>query len=153
MSDIPNDLPTTEERLSALEAMSRRLNNAIDRLVTEFLYPLTQQSVQNQRAIVALIESEQRHQEWLDENRQDIAIYRREQREQSKQIQILIEEAREDRKRADEDRKRADEKFDALQSEIRQTQRLMLSNQDKLDTTLNELISLSRRVTAIEDVA
>lgn len=136
----------SEERLDSLEETVSLLSNAVNGLVTDFLRPLTQQSIENQRSIAALIESEQRHQEWLDEDRQDLAAYRREQQAQSQQIQALIEASR-------EDRRQANEKFDAMQLEIRQNQRLLLSGQERLDAAFAEMLSLSRRVANIEDVA
>ena len=51
------------------------------------------------------------------------------------------------------DRKAANDKFESLQSEIRQNQRLLLSGQERLDTVLTEVLSLSRRVQAVEDAA
>ena len=157
MSNPPSDSNTTEERLANLEATVSRLSSSVDRLVTEFLHPLTHQSVENRRSIAALIESQQRHEEWLDEDRQDLAIYRQEQQAQAKQIQALIEASREDRKRADERFNALQEQFQAsfnsMQSEIRQNQRLLLANQDKLDRTMAELLAVSRRVTNIEDAA
>ena len=61
-------------------------------------------------------------------------------------FQTLIDEAR-------ADRKAANDKFESLQGEIRQNQRLMLSGQERLDAILAEVLSLSRRVQAVEDAA
>ena len=170
------------QRLDTLDTRLDRLTNAVDMLVTEFLRPLTQQAVENHQAISKLIEASQRHQEWLDEDRQDLADYRQQQREQSAQIQVLIDEAREDRKRSDErfeamqgeirqsrqqsderfeamqgeirqNRQQSDERFEAMQGEIRQNQRLLLDNQQKLNATFDEILSLSRRVSDVEEAA
>ena len=147
-------------QLDQLQATVIQLSGAVDRLVTGFLHPLVQQSVENQNTIAALIERSEQHQEWLDEDRRDIAEYRQAQREQSQQIQALLEDARADRKATADRFGAMDRHFEAMQSEIRQNQRLMFENQErlresdrKLDATLTEVLSLSRRVAVVEDAA
>ncbi|MEL7358191.1 MAG: hypothetical protein AAFN40_16705 [Cyanobacteria bacterium J06560_6] len=154
--------PPIVERLDTVEGNVDQLRDAVNALVTNFLQPLTQQSIENQNSIAKLIESNQqhqeqleRHQDWLDEDRRDLNEARDEFRQN---IQILLDDAR-------ADRKRADDKFAEMQSEIRNNQRMLLSNQEKLDRnqqqldhnqqqiedTLSEVLSLSRRVAVVED--
>ncbi|MEL7050797.1 MAG: hypothetical protein ABG776_03790 [Cyanobacteria bacterium J06555_13] len=154
--------PPIVERLDTVEGNVDQLRDAVNALVTNFLQPLTQQSIENQNSIAKLIESNQqhqeqleRHQDWLDEDRRDLNEARDEFRQN---IQILLDDAR-------ADRKRADDKFAEMQSEIRNNQRMLLSNQEKLDRnqqqldhnqqqiedTLSEVLSLSRRVVVVED--
>lgn len=148
-----------------------QLSNATGVLVTDFLQPLTKQAAENQRAIAALIQRTDKlsdavyqHQEWLDEDRRDLADYRQRQDEQSQQIQALLEENRRDRIEANrkfgEMQAEANRKFDEMQAEIRQNQRLLLAGQERaeeqgqrLDMLLAEVLSLSKRVTAVEDAA
>ena len=133
------------------------LTDALGAVVTEFVRPAAKQALENHQtiekmsvAIASLAETQQRHQEWLDEDRRDINTLRK---ENSQQIQTLIEQA-------NADRTMAVERFEAMQAEIRQNQRLILSQGERLDTAisenktlLSEVLSLSRRVTAIEDAA
>ena len=154
--------PPIAERLDTVEGKVDQLRDAVNALVTNFLQPLTQQSIENQNSIAKLIESNQqhqeqleRHQDWLDKDRRDLNEARDEFRQN---IQILLDDAR-------ADRKRADDKFAEMQSEIRNNQRMLLSNQEKLDRnqqqldhnqqqiedTLSEVLSLSRRVAVVED--
>ena len=149
-----------QAQLNQLQATVTQLSGAVDVLVTQFLQPLVQQSVENQNTIAALIERSEQHREWLDEDRRDIAEYRQAQREQSQQIQALLEDARADRKVTAGRFEQMDGRFEAMQSEIRQNQRLLLENQEglresdhKLDATLAEVLSLSRRVAVVEDAA
>ncbi|MGC1527675.1 MAG: hypothetical protein WA783_16645, partial [Phormidesmis sp.] len=76
-----------QTQLDQLQANVAQLSGAVDMLVTQFLRPLAQQSIENQSTIAALIERSEQHQEWLDEDRRDLAEYRQTQREQSQQIQ------------------------------------------------------------------
>ena len=140
-----------EQRLNDIDQRIDGLSEAVGMLVTQFLHPLTQQAVENQRAITRLIERGERHQEWLDEDRHDLAEWRQAQAEQSQQIQSLIDSARADRISANEkfeqqsqqiqslidsaraDRISANEKFEQLQAEIRQNQQLLLAGQGRLD--------------------
>lgn len=152
--------PRTEQPLNDIDQRLDRLSGAVDTLVTQFLRPLAQQAVESQQAIARLIERSEQHQEWLDEDRRDLAEWRQAQAEQSQQIQSLLDSAR-------ADRTSANEKFEQMQSEIRQNQRLLLAgqerlerNEQRLDTnqqqiadTLAEVLSLSRRVRAVEDAA
>ena len=152
--------PQTEQRLNDIDQRLDRLSGAVDTLVTQFLHPSVQQTLENQRVIARLIERSEQHQEWMDEDRRDLAEWRQVQVEQSQQIQSLLESAR-------ADRISANEKFEQMQSEIRQNQRLLLAgqerlerNEQRLDTnqeqiadTLAEVLSLSRRVRAVEDAA
>ncbi|MEO1444673.1 MAG: hypothetical protein AAFV46_00270, partial [Cyanobacteria bacterium J06635_11] len=126
---------------------------AVDVLVTQFLLPSAQQAAQNHKAIARLIERSGQHQEWLDEDRRDLAEWRQVQKGQSQQIQSLLESARADRMSADKRFEEHSQRFEEVQSEIRQNQRLLLTGQDRLDTVLAEVLSLSRRVQTIEDVA
>ena len=121
--------------------------------MTQFLRPLAQQSIENQQAIARLVERSEQHQEWLDEDRQDLAEWRQVQAEQSQQIQSLLDSARADRMSANIRFEHYSQRFEEVQSEIRQNQRLLLSGQDRLDTVLTEVLSLSRRVQTIEDAA
>lgn len=136
----------TTQRFNAIDERLDRLTGSVDALVTQFLHPLTQQSVANQQAIARLIERSEQHQEWLDADRRDLAEWRQVQAEQSQQIQSLLDSAR-------ADRMSANERFERVQAEIRQNQRLLLTGQERLDTMLAEVLSLSRRVQVIEDVA
>ena len=152
--------PTTQQQIDDLRQTVSQLSNAVGMLVTNFLQPLTKQAVENQEVIAAIISRTDsltdaivQHQEWLDEDRRDLAEYRLRQNEQSQQIQALIEENR-------RDRAEANRKFDEMQAEIRQNQRLLLAgqgraeeNEQRLDTVLAEVLSLSRRVEAVEDAA
>jgi len=152
------------ESVSQLAQVSTRnesdisgLTNALGAVVTEFVRPTAKQAYKNQRAIAQLIERGERYQDWLDEDRHDINALRQ---ETSSQIQSLIEEAR-------ADRQAANDRFEAVQSEIRQNQRLILAQGERLDkqgerldivlsenrALLSEVLSLSRRVTAVEDAA
>ena len=117
------------------------MTGAVDALVTQFLRTLAQQLVENQRSIGRLIERDEQFQEWLDDDRLE-AI----RADSDVRFQTLIDEAR-------AGRKAANDKFELLQSEIWQNQRLLLSGQEKLGIVLTEVLSLSRRVQAIEDVA
>ena len=159
--------PTTQKQIDDLRQTVAQLSNAVGMLVTNFLQPLTKQAVENQKAIAAIISRTDgltdaivQHQEWLDEDRRDLAEYRLRQNEQSQQIQALIEENRRDRAEANRKFDEANRKFDEMQAEIRQNQRLLLAgqrraeeNEQRLDTVLAEVLSLSRRVTAVEDAA
>ena len=149
-----------QTQLDQLQANVAQLSGAVDMLVTQFLRPLAQQSIENQSTIAALIERSEQHQEWLDEDRRDLAEYRQTQREQSQQIQALLEDARADRKATADRFEQMDRRFEIAQNEIRQNQRLLLENQErlresdrKLDATLAEVLSLSRRVAVVEDAA
>ena len=149
-----------QAQLNQLHTDLSQLSGAVDTLVTQFLRPLAQQSIENQKAIAALIKRSEQHQDWLDEDRRDLAEYRQAQQEHSQQVQTLLEEARTDRKAAADRFKQMDQRFEATQNEIRQNQRLLLKNQErlresdrKLDATLNEVLSLSRHVAAVEDAA
>ncbi|MEO1395573.1 MAG: hypothetical protein AAFV90_21950 [Cyanobacteria bacterium J06634_5] len=133
----------TNQRLNAVDERLDRLTGAVDALVTQFLRPLAQQSVENQQSIGRLIEREAQFQEWLDDDRRDLGALRA---DSDVRFQTLIDEAR-------ADRKAANDKFESLQSETRQNQRLMLSGQERLDAILAEVLSLSRRVQAVEDAA
>lgn len=151
---------TTQQQMDDLRQTVSQLSDAVGVLVTEFLQPLTKQALASQRSIAALIDRTDsladavtQHQEWLDEDRRDLASYRQRQEEQSQQIQVLIEADR-------RDRTEAARKFDETQAEIRQNQRLLLEgqrraegNEQRLDAILAEVLSLSRRVTAVEDAA
>ena len=144
-----------------------QLSNAVGVLVTDFLQPLTKQAVENQTAIAALIKKTDsladamaQHQDWLDEDRRDLAEHRLRQDEQSQQIQILIEESRRDRAEANRKFEDSTRRFDEMQAEIRQNQRLLLEGQQRakesdqrLDAMLAEVLSLSRRVATVEDAA
>ena len=150
----------TTQRLDAIDERLGQLTGAVDVLVTQFLRPLAQQSVANQEAIARLIERSEQHQEWLDEDRHDLAVWRQAQAEQSQQIQSLLDSARADRMSANEKFERLgqrfeqqDQRFEQMQAEIRQNQRLLLSGQERLDAVLAEVLSLSRRVQAVEDAA
>jgi len=143
----------TEQRLNDIDQRLDRLSGAVDTLVTQFLRPLAQQSIENQQAIARLVERSEQHQEWLDEDRQDLAEWRQVQAEQSQQIQSLLDSARADRMSANIRFEHYSQRFEEVQSEIRQNQRLLLSGQDRLDTVLTEVLSLSRRVQTIEDAA
>ncbi|NJM97779.1 MAG: hypothetical protein HC800_12045 [Phormidesmis sp. RL_2_1] len=90
-----------------------------------------------------MIERGEQFQEWLDDDRRDLESIRA---DSDVRFQTLIDEGR-------ADRKAANDKFESLQSEIRQNQRLLLSGQERLDTVLTEVLSLSRRVQAVEDAA
>ena len=136
----------TEQRLDDIDQRIDGLTGAIDTLVIQFLRPLTQQAIENQQAIARLIERSEQHQEWLDEDRRDLTEWRAAQAESSQQIQSLLDSAR-------ADRISANERFEQTQSEIRQNQRLLLSGQERLDTVLAEVLSLSRRVQRVEDAA
>lgn len=151
---------TTQRQVDELRQTVSQLSNAIGVLVTDFLQPLTKQAVEHQSAIAALISRTETltdavtcHQEWLDEDRHDLVDYRLRQREQSQQIQALIEENR-------QDRAEFIQRFNRVQTEIRQNQRLLLAgqqraeaNEQRLDTVLTEVLSLSRRVADVEDAA
>ncbi|MFK8184533.1 MAG: hypothetical protein AB8B99_14260 [Phormidesmis sp.] len=151
-------------QLDQLQATVTQLSGAVNTLVSEFLHPLAQQTLENQKSTTALIARSEQHQEWLDEDRQDVANLRQAQHEQSQQIQALLEDARADRK-ATTDRfeallQKIDQRFAEMQTEIRQNQRLLLENQARLrdsdrrlDATLTEVLSLSRRVAIVEDAA
>lgn len=143
----------TEQRLNDIDQRLERLSGAVDTLVTRFLRPLAQQSIENQQAIARLVERSEQHQEWLDEDRRDLAEWRQVQTEQSQQIQSLLDSARADRMSANVRFEHYSQRFEEVQSEIRQNQRLLLSGQDRLDTVLTEVLSLSRRVQTIEDAA
>ena len=134
------------QRFNAIDEWLDRLTGAVDALVTQFLRPLAQQSVENQQAVGRLIERSEQHQEWLDEDRRDLAEWRRARSEKFQQIQLLLDSAH-------ANRRSANERFEAVQSEIRQNQRLLLTGQERLDTMLAEVLSLSRRVQVIEDAA
>ncbi|MEL6352967.1 MAG: hypothetical protein AAFR58_14515 [Cyanobacteria bacterium J06627_28] len=136
----------TEQRLDSIDRRIEGLSGAVDTLVTQFLNPLAQQALENQQAIARLIERSEQHQEWLDEDRHDLATWRQVQAEQSQQIQSLLDSAR-------ADRMSANERFEQMQPAIRQNQRLLLAGQDRLDTVLAEVLSRSRRVQAVEDAA
>lgn len=142
---LANSMPDAEttQRLDAVDERLDRLTGAVDALVTQFLRPLTQQSVENQQSIGRLIERGEQFQEWLDDDRRDLESIRA---DSDVRFQTLIDEGR-------ADRKAANDKFESLQSEIRQNQRLLLSGQERLDTVLTEVLSLSRRVQAVEDAA
>ncbi|MEL7070858.1 MAG: hypothetical protein AAGN15_19750 [Cyanobacteria bacterium J06581_3] len=141
----------TTQHFDAIDERLNQLTGAVDTLVTQFLHPLAQQSLENQRSIARLIERSEQHQEWLDEDRHDIAEWRQVQAERSQQIQSLIDSARADRIKANERFEQQDQRFEEVQTEIRQNQRLLLSGQERLDSTLDEILSLSRRVQAVED--
>lgn len=133
------------------------LTTALDVVVTEFIRPTAKQAYENQRVIAQLIERDERYQEWLDEDRHDINTLRQ---ETSSQIQSLIEEARADRQAANDRFEEFTQRFDAMQLEIRQNQRLILEQGERLnkqerrnETLLAEVLSLSRRVQAVEDAA
>lgn len=143
----------TEQRLSDIDRRIDGLTRAVDMLVTQFLHPLTQQAVENQQAISQLIKRSEQHQEWLDEDRHDMAEWRQTQAEQSLQIQSLIDSARADRISANEKFEQQGQRFEQMQIEIRQNQRLLLAGQERLDTVLTEVLSLSRRVQIIEEAA
>lgn len=150
----------TEQRLNDIDRRIEGLSGAVDMLVTQFLRPLAQQAVESQQAIARLIERSEQHQEWLDEDRHDLAEWRQVQAEQSRQIQSLLDSARADRMSANERFEQLgqrfeqqDQRFEQMQSEIRQNQRLILAGQERLDTVLAEVLSLSRRVQTIEDAA
>ena len=152
--------PQTEQRLDDIDQRIDRLSEAVDVLVTQFLRPSAQQAMENQQAIARLIERSEQHQEWLDEDRHDLADHRLRQSEQSRQIQALIEENRQDRAEANQRFSEANQRFNDMQAEIRQNQRLLLAGQrraeengQRLDALLAEVLSLSRRVTAVEDAA
>lgn len=133
----------TTQRLNAVDERLDRLTGAVDALVTQFLRPLAQQSVENQQSIGRLIERGEQFQEWLDDDRRDLEAIRA---DSDIRFQTLIDESR-------ADRKAANDKFESLQSEIRQNQRLLLSGQERLDTVLAEVLLLSRRVQSVEDAA
>jgi chromosome segregation ATPase len=196
----------TTQRLNNIDQRLDRLTGAVDSLVTEFLRPLAQQSVENQQSIGRLIERGEQFQEWLDDDRHDLEAIRA---DSDGRFQTLLGEAREDRKVANDKFESlqneirqnqrlllsasdkfeslqseirqnqrlllsandkfeslqseiqqhqrlllsANDKFESLQSEIRQNQRLLLSGQERLDAVLGEVLSISRRVQTIEDVA
>ncbi|MGC1306545.1 MAG: hypothetical protein WA885_04895 [Phormidesmis sp.] len=148
-------MPDTEttQRFNAIDERLDRLTGAVDALATQFLRPLAQQSVENQQAVGRLIERSEQYQEWLDEDRHDLAEWRQAQSEQSQQIQSLLDSARADRRSANERFEQHSQRFEAVQSEIRQNQRLLLTGQERLETVLTEVLSLSRRVQVIEDAA
>jgi chromosome segregation ATPase len=154
----------TPQRLNDIDQRLDRLTGAVDSLVTQFLRPLAQQSVENQQSIGRLIERGEQFQEWLDDDRRDLEVIRA---DSDGRFQTLLGEARADRKAANDKFESlqneirqnqrlllsASDKFESLQSEIRQNQRLLLSGQERLDAVLTEVLSLSRRVQAVEDVA
>lgn len=156
-----------EQRLDNIDQRIDGLSGAVDTLVTQFLHPLTQQALENQQVIARLIERSEQHQAWLDEDRRDLAEWRQIQIEQSQQIQSLLDSARADRISANERFEQHSQQFAQMQSEIRQNQRLLLAGQERLErneqrletnqqqiaATLAEVLSLSRRVQAIEDAA
>jgi len=154
----------TTQGFSEIDRRLDRLTSAVDSLVTSFLHPLVHQAIENQRTIAHLIEQGERHKEWLDADRQDINQLRK---ETSRQIQALLDSA-------NADRQAANERFDAMQQEIRQNQRLILAGQQRAERNenrlseqaerlseqaernaalLTEVLSLSRRVTAVENAA
>ena len=110
----------TEQRLNDIDQRLDRLSGAVDTLVTQFLRPLAQQSIENQQAIARLVERSEQHQEWLDEDRQDLAEWRQVQAEQSQQIQSLLDSARADRMSANIRFEHYSQRFEEVQSEIRQ---------------------------------
>ena len=120
-----------------------QLTSSLNMLVSEFIRPSLLQANANREAIAALIESNQRHQEWLDEDRRDINALRT---DTTSQIQGLLDAA-------SADRSAFIERFDNMQVEIRQNQRLLLAGQERSETLLVEVLSLSRRVQAVEDAA
>lgn len=142
---LANPMPDAEttQRLNAVDERLDRLTGAVDALVTQFLRPLAQQSVENQQSIGRLIERGEQFQEWLDDDHRDLESIRA---DSDVRFQTLIDEGR-------ADRKVANDRFESLQGEIRQNQRLLLSGQNRLDTVLTEVLSLSRRVQAVEDAA
>jgi hypothetical protein len=134
---------TTSARLDRIEVTIDRLSNAVDMLVTDFLRPLVQQSVANQEVIAQLTQRMATHAEWLDEDRHDVA-------EQRQQIQVLIEDARADRKRYAEQFDRQLTKIES--NEIESTRRY----QAQLEITqamLVELSTVNRRIETLENAA
>lgn len=120
-----------------------QLTEVLNTLVSEFIRPSLIQADAIREAIAALIESNQQHQEWLDEDRRDINTLRA---DTTSQIQGLLDAA-------SADRKAFIERFDSMQAEIRQNQRLLLTGQERSETLLAEVLSLSRRIQAVEDAA
>lgn len=168
VSGLTDAVSQLSESVSQLAQVATRnqsdisgLTNALGAIVTEFVRPTAKQALENHQsiekmsgAISSLAEAQERHQDWLDEDRRDINTLRQ---ETSSQITALIEQANADRKAVDERTTTIIEtftsRFDTMQAEIRQNQRLILAQGERLDVVLSEVLSLSRRVTAVEDAA
>ena len=88
---LANSMPDAEttQRLDAVDERLDRLTGAVDALVTQFLRPLTQQSVENQQSIGRLIERGEQFQEWLDDDRRDLESIRA---DSDVRFQTLIDE-------------------------------------------------------------
>ena len=143
MSQLSESVGTLVQVTATNTGKVDQLTEALSTLVSEFIRPSLLQANANREAIAALIESNQRHQEWLDEDRRDINTLRA---DTTSQIQGLLDSA-------SADRKAFIERFDNMQTEIRQNQRLLLNGQKRSETLLAEVLSLSRRVQAVEDAA
>lgn len=120
-----------------------RIETALDALLVKFVTPTLKQALENQQALSVLIESNQRHTDWLDSDREDINTLRE---DSTSQIQGLLDSA-------NADRQVFIQRFEQQQTEIRQTQRQLLDQQHRNETLLTEVLSLSRRVTTLEDAA
>ena len=91
------------ERLDKIESDISDINNALNRMATEFLRPLMQQAQANQQAIAGLA--------------QMMAESAVERSEQNIRIDNLLSDARADRQQAERDRQEWRTKFDEMQIE------------------------------------